>query len=84
MLEHNDIPDILLRKYIRNRHISIGGNKKLKIYGKLHCRSGKRMLRKNRMFFTSEQEATEYGYRPCGHCMPDAYRLWKLSVKPHN
>ncbi|MGS2763288.1 Ada metal-binding domain-containing protein [Sinomicrobium sp. M5D2P9] len=85
MVEHNNITDALLHKYIRDGSITAGGNKKLKIYGKLHCRSGKKMLRKNRVFFTSAQEATKYGYRPCGHCMRDAYRLWKfrqsLSVK---
>ncbi|WP_317125696.1 Ada metal-binding domain-containing protein [Sinomicrobium pectinilyticum] len=83
MLEHKDTPDALLHKYIRNGYIAVGGNKKLKIYGKLGCRSGKKMLRKNRVFFTSEQEAIHHGYRPCGHCMPGAYRIWKLRMEPY-
>ncbi|UGU16300.1 metal-binding protein [Sinomicrobium kalidii] len=81
MLKHNDISDVLLRTYIRGKYICWGGHKKLKIYGTLGCGSGKRMHRKNRVFFTSEEEARNSGYRPCGHCMPKAYRAWKLSVK---
>jgi hypothetical protein len=31
----------------------------------------------NRVFFKDEQEALELGYRPCGHCVPEKYKLWK-------
>jgi methylphosphotriester-DNA--protein-cysteine methyltransferase len=64
---------------IKNGKVQFGGNKKLKIYGTLHCKSGKRMKMENRVFFRSEPEARQAGYRPCGHCMPAAYREWKLS-----
>lgn len=57
--------------------LTLGGNRRLKIYGLLSCRSGKRMLTTNRVFFSGEAEAKAYGYRPCGHCMPEAYRRWK-------
>lgn len=53
------------------------GNRHLKIYGTLHCKSGKRMKKENRVFFQSEKEAMEAGYRPCGHCMNSAYKKWK-------
>ncbi|EHQ27121.1 Ada metal-binding domain-containing protein [Mucilaginibacter paludis] len=60
--------------------ITLGGNRKLKIYGKLNCKSGKRMKAANRVFFSSEVEAVCAGYRPCGHCMKGEYRLWKAKA----
>lgn len=57
--------------------IQFGGNAKLKIYGALNCTSGRRMKVENRVFFISEAEARESGYRPCGHCMKQAYKKWK-------
>lgn len=73
MVNHIDIADNNLKKKIRSREISFGGNRKLKIYGKLQCKSGKKMKRENRVFFTSENEATKNDFRPCGHCMKTAY-----------
>ncbi|MCE7072741.1 hypothetical protein LZG74_20680 [Dyadobacter sp. CY327] len=32
---------------------------------------------KNRVFFNSEKEAMSQGFRPCGHCMREAYLKWK-------
>lgn len=55
----------------------VGGNKRLKIYGSLDCKSGKRMKKATRVFFVSEQEAMERGYRPCGNCMNHQYQIWK-------
>lgn len=77
MIQHIEISDISLRSKIKNREISFGGNKKLKIYGLLSCKSGKRMKRENRVFFSSEQEAIEKQFRPCGHCMKTEYKKWK-------
>ena len=57
--------------------IRFAGNKVLKIYGRLNCRSGKRMKKKNRVFFQSEDEALALGFRPCGHCMKEEYKKWK-------
>lgn len=56
------------------------GNRKLKIYGTLQCDSGKRMKWAKRVFFTSEKEAIEKGYRSCGHCMKVAYNNWKNGI----
>jgi methylphosphotriester-DNA--protein-cysteine methyltransferase len=67
----------MLRKEIKNRNISLGGNLSLKIYGRLGCNSGKRMKKSNRVFFRSKKEALELGFRPCGHCMKIEYKLWK-------
>jgi len=43
----------------------------------LHCKAGKRMKRENRVFFGSEKEAILAGFRPCGQCMREKYRIWK-------
>ncbi|WP_343622736.1 Ada metal-binding domain-containing protein [Flavobacterium lindanitolerans] len=79
MIAHEHITDTLLRRKIIRKEILLGGNKKLKIYGNLHCQSGKRMLRKNRVFFISEEEALRNGYRPCGHCLSEKYKIWKTN-----
>jgi methylphosphotriester-DNA--protein-cysteine methyltransferase len=75
MIAHSDI--VNLRQLIRSKEISLGGYKKAKIYGTLHCASGKRMKKENRVFFKDEKEALAHGYRPCAHCLPDKYRQWK-------
>lgn len=77
MILHNVITTLQLHQQIRRKIISFAGNKKLKIYGTLHCSSGKRMKKTNRIFFISEKEATEAGYRPCGYRMKEAYKKWK-------
>ena len=60
----------------------LGGNKKLKIYGRLDCPSAKRWIEKgyyvrNRVFFADEETAIEAGYRPCAVCMRREYKIWK-------
>lgn len=77
MISHINISAATLRSKIRQKEICYGGNVKLKIYGELSCASGKRMKRKNRLFFSSEKEAIVNGYRPCGHCMNQQYKQWK-------
>ncbi|WP_335966386.1 MULTISPECIES: Ada metal-binding domain-containing protein [Galbibacter] len=62
---------------IKNGQICLAGNKRLKIYGTLNCKSGKRMQKENRVFFKTEKEAVINNYRPCGHCMKQAYKTWK-------
>jgi hypothetical protein len=69
MMAHADIPDRELHSLIRRGAIRLGGNRRLKIFGTLHCGSGRRMSRENRVFFGSAAEALQLGYRPCGHCM---------------
>jgi methylphosphotriester-DNA--protein-cysteine methyltransferase len=77
MIQHVSItPQLLIRK-IKNTEVAFAGNKKSKIYGTLSCSSGKRMKKENRVFFLSEQEALNIGYRPCGHCIIDKYKIWK-------
>jgi len=77
LIKHAEISNIELTRLIRSKKIRFGGNLKLKIYGTLHCKSGKRMKRENRAFFSTAKEAENHGYRPCGHCMKGDYLIWK-------
>ncbi len=77
MVKHRDILDVDLFKKLKSQNIQFGGNRRLKIYGKLSCSSGKRMKKENRVFFSSEEEAIRNNYRPCGHCMKAQYKMWK-------
>jgi hypothetical protein len=70
-----------LKILIKENKITLGGNIRLKIYGLLTCASGKRMKIENRVFFISGEEATREGYRPCGHCMKEEYRRWKINLR---
>ncbi|MDR6370404.1 methylphosphotriester-DNA--protein-cysteine methyltransferase [Chryseobacterium bernardetii] len=80
MIQHSQLSSENLRSKIHSRDICFGGNKKLKIYGLLSCRSGKRMKMENRVFFADEKEALQNNYRPCGHCMKEVYKKWKKSI----
>ncbi len=77
MIQHSEIDDKDLRNQIKLKQIGFGGNLKLKIYGTLQCKSGKRMKKENRIFFVSENEAIKRGFRPCGHCLKLKYKNWK-------
>ncbi|WP_342331375.1 Ada metal-binding domain-containing protein [Pedobacter sp. FW305-3-2-15-E-R2A2] len=73
-------PDERKRKLfslIRTGKIKLAGYKKNKIYGLLNCTSGKGMKIENRVFFKDEEEALQAGYRPCAHCLREAYKIWK-------
>ncbi len=81
MIRHININDTDLKKLIKQKKILLGGNRKLKIYGTLQCKSGKRMKKENRVFFASESEAINHVFRPCGHCMKTAYQQWIYSAQ---
>lgn len=72
-MRHYGITDREVFAGIRAGRIQWAGNVRLKIYGRLDCWSGKRMHRKNRVFFSTEAEAQAAGYRPCKHCMRHKY-----------
>ena len=78
MIAHVDLGEMpfsrsrKLKELVDAGKVRFGGNKRLKIYGTLTCGSGKRMKVENRVFFDSEEEAKNAGYRPCGHCMKKA------------
>lgn len=72
-----NIPSVELFILLKSGSVKFAGNRKLKIYGLLNCRSGKRMKMSNRVFFKDESEARLLDYRPCGHCMRNEYCKWK-------
>jgi methylphosphotriester-DNA--protein-cysteine methyltransferase len=80
MFHHIKLLQLELIHLLKSGEILFGGNKVLRIYGTLTCNSGKRMKKSNRVFFTSEAEARDLGYRPCGHCMWEEYLVWKDKV----
>lgn len=42
-----------------------------RIFGRLDCQSGKRLIHpKNRVFFATLEDAVREGYRPCQKCLP--------------
>lgn len=70
------------KEYLSGNKGTLGGNKSLKIYGRLDCPSALRWLSKgkyknNRVFFKDEETALLAGYRPCGICLKDKYLAWK-------
>lgn len=70
------------RQYLSKKPGTFGGHSKLKIYGRLDCPSALRYIKngqyvRHRVFFSNEEIAVAAGYRPCGKCMPEAYRRWK-------
>jgi methylphosphotriester-DNA--protein-cysteine methyltransferase len=69
MYQHTILTASDLFRKLKNRRIQYAGNKRLKIFGRLNCKSGKRMKKENRVFFKTEAEALSSGFRPCGHCM---------------
>ena len=79
MIDHSSLDSKSLFHAIKSGRIKLAGNKKLKIYGTLTCSSGKRMHKRNRVFFEIESEAIAAGYRPCGHCLNSQYREWKTN-----
>jgi methylphosphotriester-DNA--protein-cysteine methyltransferase len=87
MIRHTSLGDTTFKRsrqlkiLLDEGDIAFAGNAKLKIYGTLNCSSGKKMKAENRVFFNSEAEAIECGYRPCGHCMHTDYKQWKKLVK---
>jgi methylphosphotriester-DNA--protein-cysteine methyltransferase len=73
------------RTYESETKGALGGNRKLKIYGRLDCPSALRAIKKggpyprHRVFFADAATATAAGYRPCGNCMREAYRQWRAA-----
>ena len=70
------------KPYISDTPGTIGGHKRLKIYGQLNCSSALRHIAnghyvKHRVFFADEDTAIAAGYRPCGVCMKKEYQQWK-------
>ena len=73
-------------EYLSSIAGTLGGNRKLKIYGRLDCPSANRWISKgyyvkDRVFFLNEEDAINAGYRPCAVCMKKEYLEWKERQK---
>ena len=77
MILHIELTPQQIHRLIRRKAIRFGGNRRLKIYGLLNCSSGKWLKVENRVFFSSEADAVNSGFRPCGRCMKTEYLKWK-------
>jgi hypothetical protein len=85
MITHNELgtgflASKSLHTLIRTKEICLAGNKRLRIYGTIGCKAGKRMKTGNRVFFGSAAEAILAGYRPCGACLKSQYLIWKKNL----
>lgn len=74
------------KQYLSETPGTLGGHKKLKIYGRLDCKSAQYYINKgqyvqHRVFFADEETAIAAGYRPCAKCMPEEYKKWKAQNK---
>ncbi len=71
------------KEYLSSTKGIFGGHKKHRLYGTLDCPSALLALskrdtyKKSRVFFASEEDAIEVGYRPCARCLKDKYKIWK-------
>ena len=70
------------QEYLSPEKGALGGNGKDKIYGRMDCPSALRAIREggyieHRVFFKDEATAIAAGFRPCGNCMKEHYKLWK-------
>ena len=80
MCRHDALTDAALRARLRDGSLTLAGNRRLKIYGRLDCPAGRRMHRGSRVFFADVASAVAAGYRPCARCCRAAYDVWKSAV----
>jgi hypothetical protein len=65
----------------------LGGHRGNRIYGRLDCPAALKWLArghyvKQRVFFADEETALAAGFRPCGCCLPEKYRVFKAGGDP--
>ena len=70
------------RPYLSATPGTLGGHRRLRLYGRLDCPSALRWLARghyarHRVFFADEATARSAGYRPCAVCLPAAHRAWR-------
>lgn len=78
------------KEYLSEQAGELGGNSKLKIYGRFDCPSALAAIRnhpgsyeRHRVFFADEKTALAAGYRPCGNCMRKEYKEYKEDPKAY-
>jgi len=70
------------RSYLSEAKGTFGGQRRMRIYGRLDCKSALSFIARgyyveHRVFFKDEATAISAGYRPCGKCMRTEYARWK-------
>jgi hypothetical protein len=66
---------------------TLGGHRRTRVYGRLDCPVALSLIargfdvRRHRVFFADEETAVAAGYRPCGACLREEYRRWKLELE---
>ena len=73
------------QEYLSPEKGTLGGNGKDKIYGRMDCPSANATLHgqygdvyvQHRVFFKDEATAIAAGFRPCGNCMREHFKLWQ-------
>ena len=80
ILRHDAVTDAALWARLCGGSLTMTGNRRLKIYGRLGCPAGRRMHRSSRVFLTDTTAAEAAGYRLCARCCRAAYDVWKLAV----
>ena len=65
----------------------LGGNRDNRTYGEMDCKSALSWISKGhyvkqRVFFHSEEDAIACGFRPCGTCMKDKFKIWNEGGTP--
>lgn len=76
------------KEYPSEEKGTLGGYKRMKIYGRLDCPSALRYIEKgqyikHRVFFKDEATALKAGYRPCGVCMKEQYKEYKQNPEAY-
>jgi len=56
-----------------------GGNKNLKVYGKMNCPSTLYLDGNDSVYFENPEIANKLGYRPCSVCMKKEFQKWEQS-----
>jgi len=74
------------RPYLSESKGALGGHRRMRIYGRLDCKSALSFIARgyyveHRVFFKDEATAVSAGYRPCGKCMRSEYARWKASSR---
>lgn len=66
-----------------------GGNRRQRVYGTMDCGVARDQRRRfpeamvaHRVFFADEATAIAAGFRPCGSCLRERYRAWKVAREP--
>jgi hypothetical protein len=72
------------RPYASPRPGALGGHRRSRVYGRLDCPSALRAIARGgyvrqRVFFADRATAVAAGYRPCGVCLREEYRAWRVA-----